>query len=507
MKRQSTAPHRCTALALLALAMAASCGRPQVSGAGSGATSTGPGTGSGAMGPGGMAPPGWDPGAGGAPPPPASGVDERACAENVTRAMPVPVDLLLLVDTSDSLNAQAEAGMGTKWSLVVEAFQRFTSDPRSSGLGMGLQFFPASARGTACNAASDCPIINPRPMPSPGGGPPGLPPPATPLMRVCREQSFCVGGAVPRDRFVPCIRSAVSCPAGATCTPGGLCAVSRRDCAAIGQPCPGGIAGDICQASSTGKICDGGDSCDPGDYQHPVVPIADLPGNQMPLGTAIGARRPSGFTSMGPAIKGALAHLQKWQMDHPDRKAALVLTTDGLPIICVPYDVPGIAAEIAAARMGTASIPTFAIGVFGAMDLGRGRMAMQAFATAGGTGTPFVIEAGGDVTTRLQEALAEIRGLALPCEFVIPPPVGGTRIDYGKVNVKWKGSSTPDETVPYVERADRCDATRGGWYYDVPPAARTPSRVIACEATCRQLKSDSGGTVNLTFGCATRVIE
>jgi hypothetical protein len=446
--------------------------------------------------------PGWDPGPGlgGAPRPPASGSDERACAENVTRAMPVPVDLLLLVDTSGSMNQPAGGGMRTKWSLVVEAFQRFMSDPRSSGLGMGLQFMPLPA-GTPCTADSDCG----RDVAPPPGWPPGLP--LTKISGVCREHSFCVGGTAPTDRLFRCVSGQVSCPAGATCTPGGFCAVSRRDCIDDGQPCPSGIAGDICQAGSSINVCDPRlDSCEPGDYQYPVVPVADLPGNEMLLTTAFGTRTPHGNESMGPAIKGAVTYLRKWQMDHPDRKSVLVLTTDGIPTNCPPFDISSLAAEIAAARMGT-PIPTYAIGVFGAAELARGRMSLEAFAFAGGTGMPFVIDAADDVATRLQEALAEVRGLALPCEFVIPPSAGGTRLDYDKVNVKWKGASSPEETVPYVERADRCDPTRGGWYYDVLPAAGRPSRVIACEATCGQLKSDAGGTVSLTFGCATRVIE
>jgi hypothetical protein len=55
------------------------------------------------------------------------------------------------------------------------------------------------------------------------------------------------------------------------------------------------------------------------------------------------------------------------------------------------------------------------------------------------------------------------------------PSATGQKLDYGKVNVKFKGTATPDETVPYVERADRCDPTRGGWYYDVHPTAGTPN--------------------------------
>jgi hypothetical protein len=54
----------------------------------------------------------------------------------------------------------------------------------------------------------------------------------------------------------------------------------------------------------------------------------------------------------------------------------------------------------------------------------------------------------------------------------------------------------------------RCDAVRGGWYYDVDPATGgNPTRISTCEATCRRFKTDTASEVSLTFGCATRVIE
>jgi CO/xanthine dehydrogenase Mo-binding subunit len=248
-------------------------------------------------------------------------------------------------------------------------------------------------------------------------------------------------------------------------------------------------------------------NCQEADYERLIVAIADLPENELRLTAVLDAQLPSGGTPTGTAVKGVMAHLRKRLLAHPERKVALVLATDGLPGGCPGSDVSSIAGDLAAARMGNPSIPTYAIGVFDPRELAQGRPALEAFATAGGTGMPFVIEAASDLAARLQDALVQIRGSVLPCEFVIPPPADGTRIDYGKVNLKWKGTSTPEEIVPFVERAERCDPTRGGWYYDVPPAAGTPGRVIACEATCRQLNGDHNGTVSLTFGCSTRVIE
>jgi hypothetical protein len=504
MKRLPAGPQGSTALlrpiplgsrlTLIALTLHAGCGNPMVmSAGGAGATD-----GSAVAAPGGPVGPG-----------------ERTCAENVTRAVQIPVDLLLLVDSSHSIN-EAAAGGGSKWSLVVEAFRLFLRDPRSAGLGIGLQFFPARTAVIPCSVDTECPprtacqdhaLLRPPPVMRPPGAPvPPVPPPPNPAVLYGPPLSFCVGAAVPADALVPCTPAQPTCPAGATCALGRFCALSRRDCAVEGQPCPGGVAGDICQAVSTGKICSRLESCDPGDYAQPPIPIAELPGNETVLNSALAGKVDRGTTAMGPALEGALGYLRRWQLDHPQRKAALVLITDGEPTSCSPISIPGLAGEISAARMGTPSIPTYAIGVFSGSGLAGGRRNVEAFASAGGTDMPFVIEATGDLATRLQTALAQIRGAALPCEFLIPPGTGG-RVDYGKVNLTFQGTGTPEETVPYVERADRCDPVRGGWYYDVHPMTGVPGRVVACEASCRQFKGDSAGMVSLTFGCATRTIK
>jgi hypothetical protein len=63
------------------------------------------------------------------------------------------------------------------------------------------------------------------------------------------------------------------------------------------------------------------------------------------------------------------------------------------------------------------------------------------------------------------------------------------------------------QTVPYAEGMDRCDPTRGGWYYDVAPAAGTPTRILACPATCEKFKAEREPKVNLVFGCETVVVK
>jgi hypothetical protein len=133
------------------------------------------------------------------------------------------------------------------------------------------------------------------------------------------------------------------------------------------------------------------------------------------------------------------------------------------------------------------------------------RPLLEQVATAGGTGAPFVLTAADDLGQRFQDALDKIRGSALPCEFVIPPSNSGT-IDFGKVNVRFKGAAA-EEDIPYVASLDRCDPVRGGWYYDRAPAMAAPTRVLVCPASCNRYKADPDASVSLVFGCKTKVIE
>ena len=156
------------------------------------------------------------------------------------------------------------------------------------------------------------------------------------------------------------------------------------------------------------------------------------------------------------------------------------------------------------AQMDTPSILTYVIGVFSTEELASARPTLEMFATAGGTGTPYLLDANANLGMRLNEALAAIRGQSLPCEFTIPS--GSGAIDFGKVNVNLEVAGA-EQTVPYVESASGCDPTRGGWYYDVPPATAKPTRILVCPASCTRFKAAPDARVNLVFGCRTQVID
>jgi hypothetical protein len=109
-----------------------------------------------------------------------------------------------------------------------------------------------------------------------------------------------------------------------------------------------------------------------------------------------------------------------------------------------------------------------------------------------------------NVEQELLSALATIRGAQLACEFQIPEPEAGKTLDYSQVNVEFTDAGD-SETLFYWPDPDDCDETRGGWYYDVAPGAGTPSKIVACPASCARFQNAANGSVSIALGCATVV--
>jgi hypothetical protein len=424
----------------------------------------------------------------------AARADERACVEQVHAAEPVPVDLLLLVDASSSMNEPA--GGSTKHRMVRDALVAFAGDPRSLGLAIGLTFFPVPP-DTECSSNSDCgPFFSSGAKPEWWGCRPSM---------VCAPPNAPLGTAYnvcgPASAAEDCVFR------GTSCVTLGYCARTGWACTVLGQACQSGTAGDTCLPWP--RVCNASQICNPAFFREPVLPIAEMPANVGPLRDVLADRQPEGATPMGPAVEGGLAHLAQRRAARPGRSAALVLATDGLPLGCGPADDLGaIGTRLAAAAASSPAVPTYVIGVLPSdqPDTGGARAGLAQLARAGGTGEPFLVTPNADLTQAFLAALDQIRGRALPCEFTIPKD-RVAQLDFGKVNLRFLGGGS-QEDVPYVGRAERCDPVRGGWHYDVDPVSgAVPSRVITCEATCRKLKADPRGRIDLRFGCKTLVIE
>lgn len=410
--------------------------------------------------------------------PVAPGAGEQ-CVEEAIKADVAPLDLVVVLDASGSMRLGV-AGK-SRWDWVTEALSKFAMDPRSAGLGVGLDVFPLIIEAKPCATEDDC-----------GGG-------SGTSNKLCTGLHLCLAPGTDLATTRSCDPSDAFCPAGSKCQPAGICSKTGDRCLTMGAACPGGLDGNVCGPTTVCKSPVF--SCLATDYQLPLVPIGTLPVTAASFVQKLGTVRPAGDTPILAAYEGALHHLTQHLAAHPDHRGALVLATDGAPSGCPAADIPAIVTRIAAAQKAAPAVPTYAIGVLQAGDASLGP-ALEQIAMAGGTGTPFAVTTSADFGDKFLGALNDIRGKALPCDFDIPKPTAGT-IDYGKVNVRTVVQSVPID-LRYVQNAAGCDA-KGGWYYDADPNGGQPKRVRLCEATCAPLKADATARVELRFGCRTRI--
>jgi hypothetical protein len=79
--------------------------------------------------------------------------DQQVCDAQAFEAQASPVNLLILVDRSVSMNEPAEAGVSnspTRWQAVTAAIRSFVNSETAAGAQVGLQFFGLK------NGADDC---------------------------------------------------------------------------------------------------------------------------------------------------------------------------------------------------------------------------------------------------------------------------------------------------------------------------------------------------------------
>jgi hypothetical protein len=89
------------------------------------------------------------------------GGEGAVCKALVREGQRVPVDMYFLVDSSGSM-AEPVTG-GTKWEVVSSALVGFLNDPRNTGTGVGIGYFPMVARKSCMPGQAGCfciPLIN-----------------------------------------------------------------------------------------------------------------------------------------------------------------------------------------------------------------------------------------------------------------------------------------------------------------------------------------------------------
>ncbi|MGE0326826.1 MAG: hypothetical protein AB7S68_31165, partial [Polyangiaceae bacterium] len=200
--------------------------------------------------------------------------DADTCAGEVTQGERKPLDMYVMFDMSGSMGVDAAPGV-TKWDAVRPALQGFLTAPESAGIGVGIQYFPLLAAGSAwtCTSSSQC---------SGAGG--------LCVLKACTDQF---------PNLVPC-NSTADCGLFGSCINLGNCGTDVNSvCAPVGDTTVCG-GGQTCNPM-TSSFCTNSDSCLVGDYQSPDVGIAELPGIAAAFTASLNAQMPRVATPTGPA--------------------------------------------------------------------------------------------------------------------------------------------------------------------------------------------------------------
>jgi hypothetical protein len=246
----------------------------------------------------------------------------------------------------------------------------------------------------------------------------------------------------------------------------------------------------------------GDDDCTVADYAKPEVEIAPLPGVASAIVGSIASHdsvvtEELSATPTYQGISGAVSHAKSWATSHPGDTVVVVFATDGEPGSTCGSNTSITPSEnvAKAGYTGTPKIPTFVIGV---QDSSGNLANLNGLASAGGTGSAYIVNAGGSAQQQFLDALNQIRGNALGCTYQIPT---GSDVDPTEVNITYTpGGGGQAQVIPQVASMAACPATGNAWYYDNPAA---PTEIILCSATCGTIQADTTGSVGITLGCHT----
>lgn len=239
-------------------------------------------------------------------------------------------------------------------------------------------------------------------------------------------------------------------------------------------------------------------ACDQKAYQIPEVAFGELPANAQNIVDALQAASPDGFsTPVYPALGGAILAGIDIGTNEPDRRTAVILVTDGKPQGPAPT-CGGVNPEDTAAIETLATtganfkppVSTYVIGLPG-VD----QTFANAVAAAGGTESAILVS-NVNVEQAFKDALAKVRGDALPCDYAIPAQVVGGQFEVTEVNVVVTYSGKEPAFIPQVQSCDEGE----GWKYDDPSK---PGRIVLCPGTCGKLNKDFGAKIEIALGCET----
>lgn len=425
------------------------------------------------------------------------------CARDTYRGERAEVNLYLLLDISGSMDAPIEVESTlTQWDAVRTAVSGFIESDASAGLNLALNYFPSLSARTNCNELNQCEANVPC------------------ITRICDLSHLLFGEAWPCSLDVECGLQVTL--EGTTyresCLQPGRCSNDPFQMCFVDLQCGDAAS---CQAPE-GGLCPGEMSCDPAEYEEPAVPLTALPDPSRALLDSLHQHQPDMFgrTPTQVALAGAYRRVAEWQSADPGQRSVVVLATDGAPLGCNGTIAAEADAELAMEQTldvidgaQALGIDTFVIGVVpdlsGLTPVDQATFQPQVdalvarlaqMAQLGGTTDSFNVTASDTTTGDFLEALDQIRGQVLPCEYQIPEPEAGS-VSFNQLNVELT-DGTDTELVPKVSELDQCGG-EGGWYYDADGTGGTPTRVILCPASCERVEAGTTSRVDIVLGCAT----
>lgn len=99
------------------------------------------------------------------------------------------------------------------------------------------------------------------------------------------------------------------------------------------------------------------------------------------------------------------------------------------------------------------------------------------------------------VFDRLAKQIITNAGSTIACEWELPAAPAGQSFSRDLVKVD---RSTSAGTTPLSQVATEADCGAGGWHLD---NLLNPTKIVACPNTCMEMQNQSGGKIDVSFGC------
>lgn len=248
------------------------------------------------------------------------------------------------------------------------------------------------------------------------------------------------------------------------------------------------------------NCCTGGECCEGGDDEVPVVALGELPEHRSALVEALDMQDPLGTTT---PIEAALRGLVRYTGKHAraGRSMVGVLVTDGEPNGCNPEVEAH--AEIVERHLNATGQRTFMIGMdgsdFAALDVIGKAGGAQAHSSycAEGSDSCYYYNVGNGDPRAFMDALQQIQRAVSECQFNVPAGETGLA-DPDEVRLDYSSSTEPTPIqLPRLGSADACEGQHG-WHYDDNDA---PTRLVLCPTSCDKAQSDTLVRLEVLLGC------